>query len=384
MPVKKGDFFDPVKAKKGQDAFLQAYREKGYPEVEIKYEIDPAEKERGKAHLIFTATEGPKVKINKVSFKGNKVFPEGALKKVLKNKEPSFFFHSGLYLKDEIKNDEKRLLAFYKNEGYQKARVLGSEVAPAKVKKPNRVDIEFRLEEGGLYRVRSVDFRGATLFQVKELEDNLDLWPGEKLSQKQMDKGMGAIRNLYTTRGYIYANITPEIVYDDKEGLADLRLRVYEGTVAYLDEILIRGNAETKDKVILRELVIKPGEAFNTDKIRKSQERVYNLGFFEDVQVYTEPSMKSGKENLVFEVKERQTKKVHFRVSSPGLEENQLRSLRSIMERHRGECEPFLHLVIPNRSETTIRPIERLKVAANDELMEEADKLFGYKVVTFE
>ncbi|BCA80145.1 DNA polymerase III subunit alpha [Desulfuromonas sp. AOP6] len=84
------------------------------------------------------------------------------------------------------------------------------------------------------------------------------------------------------------------------------------------------------------------------------------------------------------EVKERQTKKVHFRVSSPGLEENQLRSLRSIMERHRGECEPFLHLVIPNRSETTIRPIERLKVAANDELMDEADKLFGYKVVTFE
>ena len=84
------------------------------------------------------------------------------------------------------------------------------------------------------------------------------------------------------------------------------------------------------------------------------------------------------------EVKERQTKKVHFRVSSPGLEESQLRALRGIMERHRGECEPFLHLVIPNRSETTIRPIERLKVAANDLLMEETEKLFGYKVVTFE
>ena len=84
------------------------------------------------------------------------------------------------------------------------------------------------------------------------------------------------------------------------------------------------------------------------------------------------------------EVKERQTKKVHFRVSSPGLEENQLRALRGIMERHRGECEPLVHLVIPNRSETTIRPVERLKVAASDQLMEEAEKLFGYKVVTFE
>lgn len=307
MPVKKGDFFDPVKAKGGEDAFLQAYREKGYPEVSIKHEVDPSEKERGKASLIFSVTEGPKVKINEVSFSGNTVFAAGALKKVLKNKEPAFFFHSGLYMKDELKNDEERLLSFYKNEGYQKARVLGSEVTPANVKKPNRVDIKFTLVEGGVYRVESVEFRGATLFQVKELEDQLDLWPGEKLSQKDLDKGLAAIRSMYTTRGYIYANIVPDIEYRDQEGLAVLKLRVFEGTIAYLDEILIRGNSETKDKVILRELVIKPGEAFNTDKIRKSQERVYNLGFFEDVKVYTEPSMKSGKENLIFEVKERQT-----------------------------------------------------------------------------
>ena len=84
------------------------------------------------------------------------------------------------------------------------------------------------------------------------------------------------------------------------------------------------------------------------------------------------------------EVKERQTRKVHFRITSPGLDENQLRALKGILERHRGTCEPLIHLVIPNRSETTIRPGERLKVSATDELMEESEKLFGYKVVTFE
>ncbi len=85
------------------------------------------------------------------------------------------------------------------------------------------------------------------------------------------------------------------------------------------------------------------------------------------------------------EVKERLTSKVHFRLTTPGLEAGQLQSLKSLMGRYRGNCEAIFHVVVPNRSETILRlPGEQLKVAASDEILAEAHKLFGYDVVTFE
>jgi DNA polymerase III subunit alpha len=84
------------------------------------------------------------------------------------------------------------------------------------------------------------------------------------------------------------------------------------------------------------------------------------------------------------EVKERLTSKVHFRLTTPGLDESQLRALKEVMARHRGNCEALLHLIIPNRSETLLTLPETLKVAASDEIMDATEKLFGYNVVTFE
>jgi DNA polymerase-3 subunit alpha len=84
------------------------------------------------------------------------------------------------------------------------------------------------------------------------------------------------------------------------------------------------------------------------------------------------------------EATERMTRRVHFRLTATGLDEGQLRSLKSLLERHRGGCEPLLHLVIPGRCETILGLPEALKVAASDPLMADAERLFGRGVVTFE
>lgn len=87
---------------------------------------------------------------------------------------------------------------------------------------------------------------------------------------------------------------------------------------------------------------------------------------------------------LLRDVKEKQTSRVHFRLSTPGLDKDQLHQLRNLLLKHRGNCESILHLVIPNRSETLIRLPENLKVAATDQLMDDTERLFSYNVVTFE
>jgi DNA polymerase-3 subunit alpha len=83
-------------------------------------------------------------------------------------------------------------------------------------------------------------------------------------------------------------------------------------------------------------------------------------------------------------IRERLTKRVHFRVTTPGLDERQLRTLREIVGRYHGDCEGIIHLVIPNRSETIIKLPDALRIQACDELMDDVERLFGYNVVTFE
>ncbi len=305
--IKEGDTYDPVKAKQTGEIMLEQYREKGYPDATVRHELIPAEKERGKMDLVYTVDEGKKMHIEKVTFTGHKAYPETALKKVIKNKESAFFFQSGLYLKDEVEKDRERLLEHYKNDGFQKARITKAEILPGS--KPDRVILSFVIEEGIAYKLRSVSFDGYALLGEKDLRAKLELEPGDKLSSRKLDMSVAAMRDEYTRRGYIYANIVPEFTYDDAKGETDVKLRFFEGQQAIIDRIMIRGNEETKDKIILRELEadLRPDQPFDSEKIRKSQENIYNLGFFEDVRVYTEPSFKSGRENLVFEVKERQT-----------------------------------------------------------------------------
>ncbi|PLX79803.1 MAG: DNA polymerase III subunit alpha [Desulfuromonas sp.] len=84
------------------------------------------------------------------------------------------------------------------------------------------------------------------------------------------------------------------------------------------------------------------------------------------------------------EVQSVQTKRVHYRLTTPGLDEVQLRQLKDLVARHRGDCDAFLHLVIPDRSETILQLPETLRVAASDQMMDDAEKLFGYNIVTFE
>ena len=88
--------------------------------------------------------------------------------------------------------------------------------------------------------------------------------------------------------------------------------------------------------------------------------------------------------SLLREVRQTMARRVHIRLTTPGLDEQQLRRLKEIVQRHRGQCEVQLHMVIPNRSETTITLPEQLKMAATDEALADAEALFGYHVMNFE
>jgi len=137
--------------------------------------------------------------------------------------------------------------------------------------------------------VKEINITGNTVVSKEEMREVMILQEGQIFSQKILKNDLTRISQLYKDRGYLLANIK-EINFDEQ---GKLWITVSEG---YLEKILVEGNIKTKEKVITREINIQPGDLFDFEKVKKSLQKIYNLGYFEDVTMRLDPG---SKENLV-------------------------------------------------------------------------------------
>ena len=280
------------------------YEKMGYSQADITYKVD-ANTETNKANIVFTVVEGRKVRIKDIYIQGNKSFADGRILKLLKTKR-AWFFNAGV-LKDEVlKEDAERIKSFYQREGYTDV-VVAYEVKPD-AKKSYLLFITINVTEGKKYLVGSVIVQGNKDVTEKEILKSLtDCIPGKVFSQELMKKDLTSIQGLYFDRGYISAQVQESTLVNTDSGRVDVTYEIIENQVVYVDKIKIRGNIKTKDLVIRREMRIHPGEKFDGEKLRRSKERLTNLGYFEEVSYDTEETAEPAKKNLVVDVKETKT-----------------------------------------------------------------------------
>jgi outer membrane protein insertion porin family len=150
--------------------------------------------------------------------------------------------------------------------------------------------------------LKEINITGNTIVSKEEMREVMILQEGQIFSQKILKNDLTRISQLYKDRGYLLANIK-EINFDEQ---GKLWITVSEG---YLEKILIEGNNKTKEKVITREINIKPGELFDFEKVKKSLQKIYNLGYFEDVTMKLDPGSKEDSVVLVIKVIEKNTGK---------------------------------------------------------------------------
>ncbi|MDD5130564.1 MAG: outer membrane protein assembly factor BamA [Candidatus Omnitrophica bacterium] len=280
------------------------YEKMGYSQADITYKVDQ-NAQTNKASILFTVVEGKKVRIKDISFEGNRSFTSGRILKLLKTKR-AWFFNAGV-LKDEVlEEDMERIKSFYQREGFTDVTVA-YEVKPD-VKNPYLLFILIKITEGKKYLVGSVVVRGNKDVAEKEILKNLtDCIPGKVFSQESMKKDVTNVQGLYFDRGYISAQIQESTLVNTDTGRVDITYDIVENQVVYVDKIKVRGNIKTKDIVIRREMRIHPGEKFDGEKLRRSKERLTNLGYFEEISYDTEETPVPDKKNLVVDVKESKT-----------------------------------------------------------------------------
>jgi outer membrane protein insertion porin family len=300
--VKEGSLYDPRRIKEGIDLVKAEYARKGFSESEIVPRAEVQES-TNTATLHMLVDEGPRMRIARVLVEGNQAFSDRRVRKLLKTKR-RHWFRPGVYNEQVLEEDLERVRAFYRKNGYQDVAVTEEVLRDPSGK---GLYVHLNVAEGMQHRVGRVALEGAVLFPEREIRQVLALKPGAVYSTDTLQEDLRLIKQYYGDRGYINADVTPDPQLDQSAKRVNLTYHITENDLVHVNRVDVRGNLRTKDNVIRRELRIYPGEPFDGARIRKSVDRLYNLGYFEEVTVDTEPTGQKDTEDLVVQVKEAKT-----------------------------------------------------------------------------
>jgi len=280
------------------------YRGYGYPDVTITHRTQPSESGQGE-DLIFIIEEGGKNEIRKIRFEGNHTYDSRTLRKQMKVKEKGWFSwisKSGRFEVDQLDSDVEAVLDYYRTRGYLRASSPGARRDPVG---DGRVDLVIPINEGEKYTVEGVGFGRMTVFKPEELYPALTLNGGDGYSSKKMRDDIKMIRSYYGSRGYADATVTPDIK-DAGPNKVNIVYRITEGSRYSVGRVNIEGNTKTKDKVIRREMPLKPGDPFNSVELETAKSRLEGLQYFSSVDVDAQPG-RGGYRDINVLVEERRT-----------------------------------------------------------------------------
>ena len=290
-----------LEARRNLEKYYQGY---GYPDVLITHRTQESG-QAGLSDLIFVIDEGSKNEVRKIRFEGNTVFTTPELKKEMKTKEKGWFSwltKSGRFESYQLDEDLDAVLDYYRSRGYLRASSPGMRRDPVG---DGRVDLVIPINEGDKYTVAGVSFGRMTVFKPEELYPSLTLNGGDAYSSAKMRDDIKTIRSFYGSRGYADAVVSPDIK-DAGPNRVTVKYQITEGSRYRVGRVNIQGNTKTKDKVIRREVPLKPGDWFNTVELETTKARLENLQYFSDVQATGSPGG-SGYRDVDILVEERNT-----------------------------------------------------------------------------
>ncbi|MEW6557136.1 MAG: outer membrane protein assembly factor BamA [Elusimicrobiota bacterium] len=274
------------------------YKDKGYADVNIG-DFSTTDDITGFATVTFAITEGNKILIGGVTIDGVKSFKLKKVKKLFTTKKKK------VYKDETFKDDIKKVEAFYKDNGFLNIKILEPEITYNDTR--TKMFIKVKLEEGKQYRNGKASFTGNTVFAETDLLKNFNFKQNEIFNQSKYEENVTNIKEMYADKGYIRAKFDTITNKNDDTGIVDVAITITENSVVYIDRIYIDGNTKTKEYVVKRELLVKEGDVFAVGKIRRSQERLYNLGFFKDIKVDIEETKEPDRADLAIEVEEDKT-----------------------------------------------------------------------------
>jgi len=301
------------------EAIVQKFfADKGFTNATVNINLHEDLAAPGEMIVDINVDKRDKIKVHKIYISGNEVLSDRTLKRTMKKTNENGnllnLFRQKKFVRSDYDDDLNRIITKYNEKGYRDARIVADSVVQYS---DNRVDVYIDVDEGRQYFIKDITWTGNTLYPSEMLGNFLGMKPGDVYNQTQMNKRLtedeDAVANLYMDRGYLFYNLVPierEVTGDS----VALEMRIIEGPQARINNVIINGNDRLYEKVIRRELRVRPGDLFSKSDLMRSAREIAQTGHFdpEHMDIRPEPNEENGTVDIVFGLESKANDQIEF------------------------------------------------------------------------
>jgi outer membrane protein insertion porin family len=299
--------FTPAAADTARQTILNMYAAKGYYDASVEPEIIRLPENR--VNVVFAINDGPETLISRISFVGNKAFGSGRLAEVINSREERwwrFLSTSDQYSPQRLRLDEELLRRFYLSQGYVDFEVTNAsaELSPDR----RSFFLTFTVNEGARYRVAKIAIHSQLPgITDKALASQLQFASGDWYNGDAVGRTADLMEDYVRSHGYAFVQVAPRVLRHPEAHTVDITYDVTEGPRVYVERIDIVGNLRTQDRVIRRQFRIAEGDAYDASSIRRTRQRLTDLGYFQNVDITTAPGSAPDKAVITTTIQEKAT-----------------------------------------------------------------------------
>ncbi len=306
LDLQPGDWVDESLLGTRARQIRELYRKEAYADAAVDWSLTLTDTNAGLCEVALTVREGNRSRLGSIVFTGNRALSSGSLRSLLglpARWNIWYWIRKPKYDADNLKRLIEDVRGRYLDLGYLDVRV---HVPVADPMGGGLLRLVVAVEEGPLYTIGRVHIRGVKQFDLAAVAREPGVKTGDTASMAAIRQAARAIRDYYGARGFIRTDVDPQLT-PAGPAVMDLTLEVREGRLTHVGDVVIRGNARTREKVIRREVKVYPGEIFNEVKVAQAERVLMNMNYFENVVGYPVATGTPGTNDLIIEVLEKPT-----------------------------------------------------------------------------
>ena len=318
LGVEKGQQLTPNIVQRIRQVVQKYYEGKGFKNVIVTSTQQPDLSQENYDFLTVNVDRQNKVKVHKIYITGNEVLSDrkfkNAMKKTNENHDLLNLFKQKKFIDTDYADDKIRIIDKYNELGYRDATIVSDSIAKYDDKE---IDIYITVDEGNKYYIKDINWVGNTVYPTEYLNQLLGMYPGDVYNQKRLNKRTmeddDAVANLYLDNGYLFFQLVP-IEQNISGDSISLQMRIMEGQPAKINKVVINGNDQLYEKVIRRELMVKPGDLFSKRELMNSAREIAASGHFdpETMGINPQPNDADGTVDIIFDLEQKANDKVQL------------------------------------------------------------------------
>ena len=290
LKLKKGSELSDFVLNSSKDAIRKYFAEKGFYNADVSVRLENDTTLENVVNVFFVVDRKNRVKIGKIDFEGNTALSDRQLRRSFKktHQKSINIFKGAKYKEKDYEEDKENLIDFYNSRGYRNATILSDSVYRINDK---RLGKALKVDEGNKFYYRNVSWTGNSVYETRQLNDMLGISKGETYDKKTLHKRLGigkhadyedmsSISSLYQNNGYLFSSIDPGEVVVGEDSI-DINVKIFEGKQAKINEVKISGNHRVNDRVIRRELYVRPGELYNRALLMQTIRQLNQMQHFD-------------------------------------------------------------------------------------------------------